>query len=329
MKIKEIPEDFRVEEIIDLKIVKNKTNYSIYKLTKKDWDSFKILNTIAKVLKTKIKFIGYAGNKDKKAITVQYISFYKIDERRIDRININGVKLEFIGYSADRINLGDLKGNKFIVVVRDLNKKSEISDKIKLENYFDEQRFGNKGTTHLVGKAIIKRDFKEACRILGFEVKNNDYIGSLRTEHRRLLRFYISSYQSYLFNLILSKYIEQFKHLKVNYKLGELNISEEDLENFDIPLISFDAEFDKKIKKIGEKILEEEGIKLDDFLVKEIPELINESAYRKAFVDVKDIKVEFGNDEINKSRRKCTIEFFLPKGCYATLLIKKLESYLN
>jgi len=323
MIIKQIPEDFIVEELINLNL--SNGNYSIYKLTKKNWDTFKILETIARILNTKIKFIGYAGNKDKKAVTTQYISFYKIPKNRIDRIKINDVKLEFLGYSPDRINLGDLKGNKFIITARNLDKKSRLPSELQLENYFDDQRFGNKSNTHLVGKAIIKKDFKEACKLLNLEVKNNDYVGVLRTQHRRLLRFYISSYQSYIFNNQLSKIISDRKHFLVDYSLGKLNLSAEKIKNFNLPLISFDSKEDNILKEIIKK----ENISLNDFIIKQIPELITETQYREAFIEVKDIKSKFDEDELNKDKFKVIIEFTLPKGSYATLLIKKLESYLN
>ena len=327
MIIKQTPEDFRVNEQIDLKPVKS-GNYLIYKLIKKDWDSFKALETIADRLGTKVKFIGYAGNKDKKAITTQYVSFYKISKNRIDNLKIKDIDFEFVGYSHERINLGDLKGNNFIITARDLKEKNKIPNEIFLENYFDDQRLGNKFNTHLVGKAIIKKDFKKACEIIGITIINNDYIGELRKQHRRLLRFYISSYQSYLFNLILSKYIEDKSENKifVDYSLGKLAVSNENRENFDIPLISFDALFDKKIKEIAEKILDNENIKLTDFIIKEMPELISETAYRKAFVEINNIKCKSEKDINNY---KAIVEFFLPKGSYATLLMKKLELYLK
>ena len=323
MIIKQIPEDFIVEELIDLKI--SSGNYLIYRLIKKNWDSFKILEKISKILNTKMKFIGYAGNKDKKAITTQYISFYKIHKSKIDKIKIEDVNLEFIGYSPNRINLGDLKGNKFRIIIRDLNTKTELPKNIQLENYFDDQRFGNKINTHLVGKAIIKKDFKEACKLLGLNTDNKDYIGQLRIQNRRLLRFYISSYQSYIFNKMLSEIISEKEHFSVKYSLGKINFSKEIIKNFKLPLISFDTEENKALNKL----LKEEGISLQDFIIKQMPELINETIYRDAVIDINDIKSEFFEDELNKDKFKAIIEFTLPKGSYATLLIKKLENYLN
>jgi len=330
MLIKQIPEDFIVEEVSNRKFSEKPYNYLIYSLEKTNWDSFKIISSLAKALNTKTKFIGFAGNKDKIAVTKQFISFYNISKFRIDSIKINDIKLNFVGYSNARINLGDLKGNNFTITVRKLKSKSEIPSFLYLENYFDDQRFGNKHTTHLVGKALVKRDFKKACEIIGLDVKNNDYLGALRTEQRRLLRFYLSSYQSFIFNNILSKYISSLGECRsISYSLGSLNISDFIIKNFKIPLISFDSVFPDEIKDIADKVLSEEKIKLDDFIFRELTELTVESAYRDAFLKIDDIKCTFHNDELNKGYFKAVISFFLPKGAYATLLIKKLETYLK
>ena len=326
MKLKQIPEDFIVEEVIDLNLNKKSSDYSIWKLTKREWESFKIINALAKALKTKTRFIGFAGNKDRNAVTTQCISIYKIPKEKIEKIKINGAKLEFLGYSVNRINLGDLKGNNFKVVVRDLDKKIKIPNSLKLENYFDEQRFGNKFNTHLVGKAILKRDFKLACGLLNLEVKNNDCIGAIKQQQIRLLRFYISSYQSYLWNKTLSKILKKEKKIhKFDISIDELVFTTSKIRNFRIPIINFDIEKNKVI----DNIMNEEEIKREDFRIKEIPELVTESKYRDAFIDVKNIKCYWDDDELNEGRFKVELKFFLPKGSYATMLIKKLSVEYN
>ena len=326
MIIKQIPEDFIVDEVINLKLTNKKTNYSIFKLTKTNWDMFKIIDVLSRNLNTKNKFIGYAGNKDKLAITTQCISFYKIPKERIERTKINGVKLEFQGHSYERINLGDLEGNNFTITIRGLNKKSKIPGSLNLENYFGEQRFGNKSNTHLVGKAIIKKDFKKACELLDLKVSNNDYVGELRKQPRRLLRFYISSYQAFLWNRLLSARLSKEKDkLSVKTELGELVFIKSKLDNFEVPLVSFDSESNEEL----ENILKEENILLREFIISQMPELTTETVMRKAFIEVKNIISEYSEDELNKNKLKVVIKFFLPKGCYATMLIKRLETYLN
>ncbi len=326
MKLKQIPEDFIVEEIIELKLNEVLSDYSIWKLIKKDWESFKIIEALSRALGTKSKFIGFAGNKDKQAITTQYISIYKINKDRIERAKVNGAKLEFIGYSTNRINLGDLKGNKFTIIIRDLNKEVKLPKYLQLENYFDEQRFGNKLNTHLVGKSILKKDFKETCKLLKLSVNGNDYIGAIRKQQRRLLRFYISSYQSYLWNKTLKELLKKEKNIgKYNSKFEELIFTKDKVKNFQIPIVNFDIEEDKII----DKIMKDENITKQDFIIKEIPELITESVNRAAFIEVKDIECKWLKDELNKSKLKLELKFFLSKGSYATMLVKKLSIFLN
>ena len=234
--------------------------------------------------------------------------------------------MEFVGYLPDRINLGDLDGNNFMIIVRDLDKKVVLPKDIQLENYFGDQRFGNKANTHLVGKAIIKKDFKLVCELLDIKVLNNDFISELRKQPRRLLRFYISSYQAFIWNRLLSDIIKNKKNnFVIKSNSGDLYISKVPIENFKIPLISFDSELTDELSEI----LKEENISLKDFIIPQMPELTTETVYRNAFIDVKDIYYEFSNDELNKNKLKVLIKFFLPKGCYATMLISKLESYLN
>ena len=325
MKIKQIPEDFIVEEKIKLKLKKEKLDYSIWKLTKKDWESFKIIQAIAKSLGTNPKFIGFAGNKDRCAVTTQYTSIYKIPKSKIEGIKINGIKLEFVGYSKNRINLGDLTGNNFKIVVRDLMDKTNLPKNIHLENYFDEQRFGNKQNTHLVGKALLKRDFKKVCELLNLKFENNNYVGEIRRQQKRLLRFYISSYQSYLWNKTLNEILKNKKHNKFKSKVGEFLFTTSKIKNFKIPIVNFDTDENY----ILDKILKTEGIKREDFIIREIPELITDGVNRDAFINVKNIKYKWKKDELNKDKLKVELSFFLPKGSYATMLIKKLSYYFN
>ncbi len=322
MKIKQIPEDFIVEESIKLNIYKEKKDYSVIRLTKKSWETFQIIGLISKKLNLKQKFIGFAGLKDKNAITTQHISLYKVSKDKIKNLGIKDVKTEFVGYSKNRINLGDLDGNNFIITIRDIEKKFKIPKKMQLENYFDDQRFGADANTHLVGRALVKRNFEKACEILKLNHSKN-YIYELRKQPKRLLRFYIASYQSYLWNKILCKIISNKKDpVKYPYNLGYLFFSKKRIKTFKIPLINFDT----RPNKYAEWIMNEEKINMEDFIFRELPELVTESHDRSAFVDVKNIKHSFEKDELNPAKLKLKISFFLPKGSYATMLIKKIES---
>ena len=86
MKIKENPEDFIVEEVINLE--KNPGEYLYIELKKKNWNTLTLINKLVRVLNIPRKFIGFAGSKDKKAITTQYISIFRAKKQDIEKIKI-------------------------------------------------------------------------------------------------------------------------------------------------------------------------------------------------------------------------------------------------
>ena len=54
-----------------------------------------------------------------------------------------------------------------------------------------------------------------------------------------------------------------------------------------------------------------------DFIIRALPELSVEGAIRECFIDVEDLKIERMDD-------RAIVEFFLPKGSYATIVVKAL-----
>ena len=203
MNIKEKPEYFQVKEVIDLKY-DNNGKYTYILLKKRDYNTLDALKAISNVLKIDLKQIGFAGSKDKQAITYQYISLPKVTKERIDKIKLKDISLKFKGYGDKRISLGDLKANKFKIKFPYKVYKTDFC-----ENYFDEQRFGINSNNHTLGKLILQRDFKKLNSLIEKPVNNHEY--NLK------LRFYFNSYQSYLFNLCLSQFLSKYKHLNLSF----------------------------------------------------------------------------------------------------------------
>ena len=60
-------------------------------------------------------------------------------------------------------------------------------------------------------------------------------------------------------------------------------------------------------------------------MIRQIPWLIEETLYRDVFVDVKNFKtIKYEKDELNQGKFKQVIKFMLPKGSYATIVIKEM-----
>jgi tRNA(Glu) U13 pseudouridine synthase TruD len=61
-----------------------------------------------------------------------------------------------------------------------------------------------------------------------------------------------------------------------------------------------------------------------DFIIKPFPELSMEGDMREGFVDIGKLRFgEVEDDELIEGK-KVTISFVLPKGSYATMVVKKL-----
>jgi len=328
--LKQLPEDFIVREVTDLK-PQDKGRFLYFKVKKKNRNTMDVIKQLAKFLNLKTKDIGFAGSKDKHALTEQYISVLSNHKNKILRATIENVELEFFGCGNEPLTLGDLQGNSFEIVVRNLE-DTTLKPADYCENYFDEQRFSQNNKD--IGKHLVKKQFKEALRLIDnpecqevLTENSHDYIGALKKIPPRLLRMYVNAYQSYLWNEILARYLREKKQVLkiVNYSLGEY-IFAENKTDLTIPLLGFDEDLiSAELQDIVEKLLEEENLDFSDFIIKQIPELSMEGELRPAYLEIKDLALsEMMDDELNPGKKKILIKFFLPKGSYATMVMRRL-----
>lgn len=335
--IKQIPEDFIVNEISSVKGIAAKKSeepgsagkYGYYILKKVNYTTSKALERIAEKLGIKQKQIGFAGTKDKRAVTEQFISIRNCNVKALD---LKDISIKLVAKGNEPISLGDLKGNDFIITVRNLDEKDvpKIPKSLEILNIFDEQRFSRNNVE--IGKAIIKNDFKGAVELIlenesvfkgEYEAnvraylaeKPADFIGALRNIPRKIAMMFVHSFQSDVWNMMTFAVKEMIAKKKI--KPGK---------NYALPIIGFGTEFkDSSIKKIAEDILKKEGIIQRDFIIRQFHELSSEGTERKMFVKVKNIKIiGRGDDEINNGKKKVTVGFSLPKASYATAVIKEL-----
>lgn len=313
MIIKNFPEDFIVEEI-PIKFSGN-GDYAIYRLKKKNLTTEYSIDYICKKFNISKKNIKYAGTKDKHAITEQYISIFK--NKGNLKLNKENINLEFVSFHNEPLSLGSLTGNKFKIKIRNIsneeifcfNKKNK-EDYI-FPNYFDDQRFSNNNLE--IGISILKKNFKKACELANLSFKNNDYVSALKTVSSKTLLFYIHSVQAYIFNKELSELIiNNGNYYLKEYKHGKLAFSENNIY-YKLPkslkLVGFDNE---------NPVLKELGLNSKNFIIKQFPELSVEGTNRECFIRT-SIKYN-----LNIPENEIDLEFSLPKGSYATILIKSL-----
>ncbi|HLC55233.1 MAG TPA: tRNA pseudouridine(13) synthase TruD [Candidatus Nanoarchaeia archaeon] len=302
MKLKQLPEDFYVQEIYHPALADNGC-FACFLLKKKEWGTLDALSAIATALHADIRRFGIAGMKDKRGITEQYVSGYRITKSAVEQVKIRNIELTFLGYLKERITLGELEGNHFRIVVRDLAEERKIDPVKKILNLFDYQRFGKDMKNIEVGRAFVQGDYNKVCEHLKIDAEGNDYIGALRKVNRRILRFLVSSYQSHLWN-------EAVQQLKSDYAA--------------VPILGYLTELKGEVGEAYKVLMENEEIKQENFLMKSIPELSSEGNERKMFVELKNFSCTWGEDNHNKNNYKCILEFDLGKGQYATHVVKTL-----
>lgn len=150
-------------------------NYVNFILYKENIDTMEAINHIGKFLRIPPKCLQYAGVKDKRAKTAQQISIKFRDPQRIAKFARQGMLLGNFSFRNETLKLGDLAGNRFRIVLRNLSvEKREGIEKRVIEfakggfiNYFGLQRFGTtEVSTCEVGKALLKSDWSSVVDLI-------------------------------------------------------------------------------------------------------------------------------------------------------------------
>ena len=174
-KLRKKSEDFNVEEVVSIPgrshwiWMQESSNgkHQIVKIKANNWDTHVLVKELSRKLNIGQKSIGFAGTKDKRAITTQHFSV-KTSRENLSAINLENIELEFLHSSIKPIRLGNLVGNKFKIKVTSSSNNDHITNIFsELEgffpNYFGLQRFGAvRPITHIVGEKIVRGDYEGA-----------------------------------------------------------------------------------------------------------------------------------------------------------------------
>lgn len=166
---------------------KTPSKYIQFTLNKQNLDTAKALKILGKATGIKDKSFGIAGNKDKKALTSQNVTAFAnyLDKLQHAKLPEN-MQIGDFKYSDTELKIGDLQGNRFELIIRQLACQDELHISQLIEtlkqkgfiNYFGLQRFGNsaENATHTIGLAILTKNYQKAVDIIlgPRPVKNED-----------------------------------------------------------------------------------------------------------------------------------------------------------
>ena len=337
--IKKYPHEFLVSESLVLPMESTEgSRYSYLKLTKSGFTTFEALQKIAHYFRLSAEEVLFAGLKDEDAITEQFIAIEGSVSQRLlrlfnreHRLSPRGfMELRHSGAGNEPLRIGQLHGNSFRIVVRNLSQqfveqfRGSNRHTLFFLNYYDAQRFGIAGrpkVNHLIGKALVDGDEDKAFELLkkAGTPEAQDALSSDRTPAEffatvspRIVNFFKDSYSSYLWNTRLAGLVKE---------------------------VCRNETFEERCEPISFLLTRRQSLLLS--LLKECRSMEFRKLYpsnasakrehklRSTVIQTQILFNTIGVDEEYHNAYKCEFSFFLPSGSYATMCIRQVVRMID
>ncbi len=384
MKLRRLPEDFRVDEVCDL-AVGSQGFFAVYELSKRGQGTLEAIDQLIRDWKLPRQNAEHAGMKDRHAVTTQWIT---VRNGPATDYELPLASVKYLGQSERAITASDIAYNRFELVLRSLTttevdcltKNLPVVAKEGVANYFDDQRFGSlPDSKEFIATAWIKRDYERALWLAfaehlpdddAAERKEKEILrahwgdwktckaGLSRSHRRSVITFlddkpgyfkkawvtvneqlrgiYLSALQGHLWNCVLNKLIEfqtQPKQrtslelkpgaVQIYHDLTDAQINSFSKTSLHLPSarLNLPPGFEADIMQLA---LTEQGWHLEDLKVSFPRDRFFSKAKRPVMLKVNDLEYRYQDDELDSGHQKLTLEFSLPKGSYATMVVKRL-----
>ena len=381
--IKRNSSSFRVSEIVDessigiSKELSSSHRFPLFLLEKEGVDSNHALFEIQREHRVRLRVMGI---KDARAVTSQYAGAEKAWPNPPRELHTRHARLTLKGFTKRPLGRELLAGNEFSITIDDPHRQdiSDFENHIwKIANYYGLQRFGSeRQVTHLVGRAIVKKNYEKAVellllyttkydtatsrelrrscldpasykrllnemprsmdierQLLSALIENKGPVQALRAIPIQIRRLFVQAYQAFVFNKCLSiamgigENIMQPKQGDLCFEMGgplafgrikKYDTSFSSKMNYvpAVRMVGYSFQPGKgRFEQITKEILLQEGVTAKDFYVQEMQELSQQGGFRQVPLWCQDFTWK-GNPLV--------LSFKLPKGSYATTLLREL-----
>ena len=189
-RIRVHPEDFCVEEI-PAYLPAGTGQHLFVRIEKRMRTTDEVASALARMADLSVSQVGYAGRKDRNALTRQWFSVEGLSPVLAMAIDLPGVRvLEAIPHS-NKLRTGHLRGNRFSLVIRNVSDTLAARAQVRMAemlnlgmpNRYGAQRYGREG-----------RNVQRGIEIL---------LAQRSARDRRAARFEVSAVQSAVFDRVL------------------------------------------------------------------------------------------------------------------------------
>ena len=194
-RLRQTPADFQVQEI-PAYLPAGEGEFLYLQVRKTGHTTAHVLRELCAQLGIKERDVGVAGLKDRHAVTTQWLSLPGKFEERLSRFALDGVELLEVTRHTNKLGMGHLAGNRFVIRVREAAGQAARAAEVihtlarqGVPNYFGPQRFGLGGLNAEEGLRVLR--------------------GESRLRDPRVRRFLTSSVQSAVFNRFVSLRVER------------------------------------------------------------------------------------------------------------------------
>ncbi|MBI4399182.1 tRNA pseudouridine(13) synthase TruD, partial [Candidatus Micrarchaeota archaeon] len=164
------------------------------------------------------------------------------------------------------------------------------------------------------------RHLKYEKIILNHLAKNpNDFVNSLRKLPRGLLLMFVHAYQSYIFNVLLSKRIstgnlkpEEGEYTCALNDYGFPDLEKKTKKGF---LVGKLIGYESSLNEVEKELFEKEAIDKEMFKIKSLPEISSKGSFRTLLTPLKDFNYKVDEELI--------LSFSLQAGSYATVVLRE------
>ncbi|MEM3670343.1 MAG: tRNA pseudouridine(13) synthase TruD [Thermoprotei archaeon] len=350
------PEDFRVceihvsgEDACSAKPSERVGNLAFGVIRKRGITTLDAVRKLARSLRCSSHEIHVGGLKDRHAVTSQFATLPgHATDIDLGDVAFTRLSKRFTPYSAKEV-----WGNWFRIRIRadpGVKKAADMAFDFSsqpIPSYYGHQRFGSLvQDTHLVGLAILRRDYHQAVETILSGPSGwyeNDLAENLRrgmdepsalgAVDRRLLRLFVNSYQSYVFNRMLSALIREhgsvekipFRYVGVADRYGVLskaspasavaNLQHKIIHRQAYPLLELPG---SRVHSDSPCIalIAEDGLSREHFEKTLAGEF--HGGYRQMFFYVQGLQTT-ASEVSEASEASATLSFALTKGMYATV----------